>query len=121
MRGQMLDVEKVNALHGMGLSVSQIAAEVGCCEDTVTKKLRKTHRQYNQVLPPPATERFDLHMGEKFSAYEPEISSARHIYKVVFIGRYIFVGERVHGYPWRVAFLIKDYGRRSDSGHVKNV
>lgn len=121
MRGQFIDKEKVNELHESGLSVSQIADEIGCHEDTVKKKLRVSHKQYNQVQPPPENVLFDLKVGDKFSAYESEISAARHVYKVVWIGKYTFVGQRVHGYPWRVSFLIKDYGRKSDLAHVKKI
>ena len=119
MRGSKLNYALVDELADAGFTIMQIAQEIGCHHDTVRKHLNSGHKQYNQIIPAPSRKPFPLHVGNKVSAYEPDISSARHIYRVISINRYTYTCERVHGYPWKVSFEIKDFGMPSDRAHVK--
>jgi len=123
MRGHNIDYDKALRLRKEGMKLTDIASTMGCSYVTMRKHLGadNPHKQIKQPLASPLEVVFDLEVGDEISAYEFDISKGRHTYRVISIGKYLFTGERVHGYPWKVSFLIKDYGRPSDPAHVKKI
>jgi len=123
MRGQNIDYDKALQLRKEGMPLTEIASTMGCSYVTMRKHIGadNPHKQLSKPLGIPAKIEFDLQVGDRISAYESDISKGRHTYRIISIGKYIYVGQRVHGYPWKVSFLVKDYGRQSDPAHVKKI
>ena len=91
--------------------------------ETYTGRPQKASKINGYMKPqrPPKTVVFDLKLGDMITATEPEVSTTRRKYEVIWIGAETYTCKRASGYPYKVTFQIKEYGLPCDSGHVKKV
>ena len=132
MTAKEIDVDRAEQLKASGLTFQAIAAEFGVHPETLKKRMRgetytgrpqKASKINGYMKPqrPPQTVVFDLKVGDIITATEPEVSSSRRKYEVIYIGKETYTCKRASGYPYKVTFRIKEYGLPCDSGHVKKV
>lgn len=65
--------------------------------------------------------KFDLEIGDTFSAIESEISKRRNVYVVVAIYEDTYIGEKQNGGKWRTTFRKDDYMKSHDPCAVRFV
>ena len=126
MTAKEIDVDRAEQLKASGATFQAIAAEFGVHPETLKKRMRGetyTGRPNGYMKPqrPPKTVVFDLKLGDMITATEPEVSSIRREYEVIWIGPETYTCKRASGYPYKVTFQIKEYGLPCDSGHVRKV
>ena len=133
MTAKEIDVDRAEQLKASGATYQFIAAEFKVHPETLKKRMRgetytgrpqKASNMYNGYMKPqrpPKTVVFDLKVGDMITATEPEVSSIRREYEVIWIGAETYTCKRASGYPYKVTFRIKEYGLPCDSGHVKKV
>ena len=133
MTGKEIDVARAEQLKASGVTYQAIAAEFGVHTNTLRQRMlgqtyngreQKASNMDNGYMKPqrpPQTVVFDLKVGDYITATEPEVSSSRRKYEVIWIGKETYTCKRASGYPYKVTFQIKEYGLPCDSGHVKKV
>jgi len=133
MTAKEIDVDRAEKLKASGVTYQAIAAEFGVHTNTLRQRMlgqtyngrkqKQTNIANGYMKPqrPPKTVVFDLKVGDMITATEPEVSTSRRKYEVIWIGPETYTCKRASGYPYKVTFQIKEYGLPCDSGHVKKV
>lgn len=124
-----IDMADVARMREEGKSYTEIATFYGTTRNVISGRFKASRYNATQkglvgyVRPEtlPKQKVFDLNVGDIITALEPEISHYRHKYKIVSIGKELYICERVGKYPYRVAFRIKDYGQYHDDGKVRKI